>query len=212
MPPLPLFLAFLAAATVLTLTPGVDTAMVLRSAVASGARAGALAGIGIALGCLVWGGLVSAGLGAVLRVSAAAYDVVKFAGAGYLVWLGVRLVWRPREALDGAGTQSTGWAALRRGFLTNMLNPKVGVFYVTFLPQFIPAGANVAVCSFLLACVHVALTLVWFGVLIAGTVKLQGLLRRRGVVRALDRLSGCVFIGFGVRLAASAAWRGGSAG
>jgi threonine/homoserine/homoserine lactone efflux protein len=106
--------------------------------------------------------------------------------------------------LDDAGGGAEGWRALRRGFLTNMLNPKVGVFYVTFLPQFIPAGANVAVCSFLLACVHVALTLGWFGVLIAGTVKLAALLRRPGVVRALDRLSGCVFIGFGVRLAASA--------
>jgi threonine/homoserine/homoserine lactone efflux protein len=205
LPSLPVFLAFVAAAAVLTLTPGVDTAMVRRSAVASGARAAALAGVGIALGCLVWGGLVSAGLGAVLRVSALAYDIVKFAGAGYLVWLGLRLVWRPRDTLEGGGAGPEGWGALRRGFLTNMLNPKVGVFYVTFLPQFIPAGANVAVCSFLLACVHVALTLVWFGMLIAATVPLAGLLRRRGVVRALDRLSGCVFIGFGVRLAASAA-------
>jgi threonine/homoserine/homoserine lactone efflux protein len=101
MPPLPLFLAFLAAATVLTLTPGVDTAMVLRSAVASGARAGALAGIGIALGCLVWGGLVSAGLGAVLRVSAAAYDVVKFAGAG--IWSGLACGW-----FGGHGRRWTG--------------------------------------------------------------------------------------------------------
>ena len=165
-----LLLAFLVAATILTLTPGVDTAMVLRAATVSGRRAGAGAALGIALGCLVWGAAVSLGLGAVLRASALAYTIVKIAGAGYLLWLGAKLILNPRASLDASeGQAPPGGEAFRRGLVTNLLNPKVGVFYVTFLPQFVPAGANVAAWSFALACVHVALSLAWFAVLIAAT-------------------------------------------
>ena len=87
--------------------------------------------------------------------------------------------------------------------LTNLLNPKVGVFYVTFLPQFVPLGADVAAYSFFLACLHVLLSLAWFAVLIAATIPLGTLLRRPALTRALDRLTGGVLVAFGVRLAAS---------
>jgi len=97
----------------------------------------------------------------------------------------------------GKGSMSTFY----RGFLSNMLNPKVGVFYVSFLPQFIPHGVNVAGFSLLLAGLHVLMTMVWFSLLIALTVPLGRFLSRPRVVRNLDRLTGCVFIGFGVRLA-----------
>lgn len=202
----PLLLAFVAAAAVLTVTPGVDTAMVLGSATVDGKRAAVSASSGIALGCLVWGGAVSLGLGAVLRASELAYTVVKFAGAAYLLWLGSRLLMRPRgsmpEAADRAG--ATGAAgAFRRGFLTNLLNPKIGVFYVTFLPQFVPAGANVAGYTFFLACVHVVLTLAWFCVIVLLTAPLRRFLARPAALRALDRLTGVVFVGFGLRLATS---------
>ncbi|CAG9275178.1 hypothetical protein PUN4_990022 [Paraburkholderia unamae] len=90
-----------------------------------------------------------------------------------------------------------------RGFLSNLLNPKVGVFYVTFLPQFVPAGANVASYCFWLACLHVALTLVWFAILISATVPLGRFLRRPAAVKTLDRLTGGVFVAFGIKLAAS---------
>jgi threonine/homoserine/homoserine lactone efflux protein len=93
--------------------------------------------------------------------------------------------------------------AMRRGLLTNLLNPKIGVFYVTFLPQFVPAGSNVAVFSFALACIHVTLGTAWFAVLIAATVPLNRQMRRPSVIRMLDRLTGGVFIGFGVKLALS---------
>lgn len=206
MPELSPLLAFTAAAAVLALTPGVDTAMVLRAATVEGARPAALAALGIALGCLIWGGAVALGLGALLHASAAAYTALKWAGAAYLLWLGLRLILHPRRGLAETGLPPmAGLTALRRGFLTNILNPKVGVFYVTFLPQFIPQGADVAAWCVLLALIHVALSLTWFAALIAATVPLGRLLRRPGVVAAIDRAAGGVFILFGVRLALSKA-------
>ena len=196
-------LAFVAAAGLLTITPGVDTAMVLRASAAGGPRAGAAAALGIALGLLVWGVGAAFGLTALLAASAMAFTAVKWAGAGYLVFLGVRLLLKPKTAPAQAPPDrpERRGGSFRRGFLTNILNPKVGVFYVTFLPQFIPHGANLAAFSLVLAGVHVLLTLAWFALLIALTVPLGRALAKPSVARALDRLTGCVFLGFGVKLA-----------
>ena len=200
-------LAFAAAAGLLTITPGVDTAMVLRAAASGGPRAGAGAAVGIALGLLVWGAGAAFGLTALLAASAVAFTAVKWIGAGYLVFLGIRLLMKPRKAaetpLAPASQDARGADYFRKGLLTNILNPKVGVFYVTFLPQFIPYGADVAVFSLILAAVHVLLTLAWFALLIALTAPLGRALARPRVARALDRLTGCVFLGFGVKLALS---------
>ena len=200
-----LFAAFLVAITILTITPGVDTAMVLRSAAAEGGRSAVFAGAGILLGCLIWGAAVSLGFGALLRVSELAYTVVKWAGAAYLVWLGAQMLFKPRRSLGepGAVLPPSGPVAFQRGLLTNLLNPKIGVFYVTFLPQFVPQGANVAVFTFFLVGVHVALTIVWFAGLILATAPLGRFLRRPAVVRTMDQVVGVVFIGFGLKLAAS---------
>ncbi len=198
-------LAFVAAAGILTVTPGVDTAMVLRFATVGGPRRAALAGVGISLGCLVWGASVSLGLGALLAASELAFSVLKVAGAAYLLWLGVGLLWKPRRAFMAAADlperkgDRLGLNALRRGFLTNMLNPKVGVFYVTFLPQFVPAGANLAGYTFLLACIHVLLGGFWFTALVSATLPLRRLLARPPVVQAMDRLTGCFFVAFGLK-------------
>ena len=199
-----LLLAFIAAATILTITPGVDTAMVLRSAASEGPRSAIFAGVGISIGCLIWAGAVSLGLGALLQASELAYTILKWIGAAYLMWLGLKLLFKPRTAwADQTNAAPKGLAALRAGFFTNITNPKIGVFYVTFLPQFIPAGANVAAFSFFLALVHIALSVVWFAVLIAATVPLGRALRRPNVVKMLDRITGGVFIAFGLRLAIS---------
>jgi threonine/homoserine/homoserine lactone efflux protein len=203
---LPLLLAFIGAASILTVTPGIDTAIVLRAATSDGRRSAAMAAIGIALGCLIWGAAVSLGLGALLRASELAYTVVKFAGAAYLIWLGAKLLLRPRTALSsdaGPEMSRSSGDTFWRGFLTNLLNPKVGVFYVTFLPQFIPAGVSPSGYCFFLASLHVLLTLVWFSILIAATVPLSRFLRRPAAVKTLDRLTGGVFVAFGIKLAGS---------
>ena len=199
-------LAFTATAALLTITPGLDTALVLRTAAAEGPRRAMLAAAGIALGCLAWGLLVGAGLGALLAASQLAYDALRWAGALYLFILGAKLIRTPRRSLELA-TPDEGpdrrarpnW--LLRGFLTNMLNPKIGVFYVSFLPQFIPAGASVLGWSVLLAAIHNVLGLIWFGALVAATRPLIGALRKPGVMSWLDRLTGMLFLGFGLKLA-----------
>ena len=201
-------LTFTAAAAILTLTPGVDTAMVLRASAAGGRRSGLAASAGICLGLLVWGAGAAFGLTALLSASRLAFTALKWAGAAYLAWLGLRLILKPRAdwapagpASQAGGRRDDPGGAFRRGLLTNLLNPKVGVFYITFLPQFIPHGYNVAVLSMLLAGVHVLLSLVWLSILTATAASLGRILRRPKIVNALDRLTGLMFIGFSVRLA-----------
>ena len=195
-------IAFVLAAGLLTVTPGIDTALVLRTAGVEGARKAALAGLGIALGCLAWGVFVALGLGLLLQASELAYTILRWAGAAYLVWLGVKLIRSRREGLIEAEAEKTdGGAWLRRGLLTNLLNPKVGIFYVSFLPQFIPAGADVQSTTILLAAIHAGLGLAWFGALILATRPIAAALRRPGTVRLLDRLTGGLFLMFGARLA-----------
>ncbi|MDE2462755.1 MAG: LysE family transporter [Alphaproteobacteria bacterium] len=194
--------AFTLAAAILTITPGLDTAMVLRTAASEGAGSARRAALGIAPGCLTWGGLVAIGLGALLAASPALFLLLKWVGAAYLAWLGLGLILRPHGmALLDAGTPRAPDAAFRRGFLTNLLNPKVGVFYLTFLPQFVPDGANAAGFSFLLAAVHVLLSLIWFSVLIFATARISRLLSDPDIARTLDRIAGGVFMGFALRLA-----------
>jgi len=198
-------LAFVLAAGLLTVTPGVDTALVLRAATVEGTRRAALAALGIGLGCLVWGAAVAVGLAALLNSAPLAYTLLSWAGAAYLCWLGLRMLLRPRSSMQhGAeAAAASGRAWFLRGLLGNLLNPKIGVFYVSFLPQFVPADMPPGPWTFGLACLHVVLGLAWCAVLILAIRPLGQALRRPRVVRALDRLTGAVFIGFGVKLALS---------
>lgn len=203
--------AFSVAAFLLTITPGLDTALVLRTAAVEGPWPAMAAGAGIAVGCLAWGLAAALGLGAVLAVSTTAFAILKLAGAAYLLWLGGRMILaalarRPPIGVDEAATAPSARSAgvvvwFRRGVLTNLLNPKVGVFYVGFLPQFIPAGASVAAFGVGLAGIHAAMGILWFAVLTLLTQPAARLLRRPAVTRVLDATTGTVLVGFGIRLA-----------
>lgn len=198
--------AFTLAAALMTVTPGLDTALVLRTAAVEGARRAWFAGLGIALGCLAWGAVVAAGLGMLLAASELAYTLLKWAGAAYLAWLGLRLLSSSRSGFDeGAAPvpELSPAAWLGRGLLTNLLNPKVGIFYVSFLPQFVPAGASVPATTLALAAIHAALGLLWFATLILATRPVAAALRRPRTVRLLDRATGVVFLLFAGRLALS---------
>jgi len=196
--------AFSLAAGLLTITPGLDTALVLRTAAAEGARRAALAALGIVLGCLTWGAAAAFGVGALLTASQTAFTVLKWTGAAYLAWLGVNLILRPRARFETstAGAAPDGAAAwLRRGFLTNLLNPKVGVFYVSFLPQFMARGVEPVGFMLLLAAIHAVMGIAWFAAVIAATRPVAAALRRPAVVGWLDRATGAVFLAFAARLA-----------
>lgn len=194
--------AFIAAASVLTITPGLDTALILRTAATTGSRQAALAGFGIAAGCFGWGVLAALGLGALLMASQLAYSILKWIGAAYLVWTGLKMLRRPREsfAVGEANGFRSNRTAFGTGLLTNLLNPKVGVFYVSFLPQFVPHGVSVAPYILMLAAIHAALGLVWFMCLIGATRPISRFLRRPAIVKGCDRMTGGVFVAFGVGL------------
>ncbi len=198
-------LAFTAAAAVLTATPGLDTAMVLRTAATEGARRAMLAGLGIGIGCLIWGAAVAVGLGALLAASQTAFAVLKWVGAAYLLWLGVKLLLKPRQAFEMQAADAVrgdgDFTWMHRGLLTNLLNPKIGVFYVSLLPQFTPDGVAAGPFMFGLAFIHFVLGLLWTVGLIAATRPLAKALRKPAVIATLDRLTGAVFIAFAARLA-----------
>ena len=199
--------AFVLAAGLLTLTPGVDTALVLRSATFDGPMSGARATAGILIGCLIWGALVAFGLATLITASPLAYNILKWAGAAYLLVLGGRMILRPRSTTPVAapdGSQpSVNW--FLRGLAGNLLNPKMGVFYVSFLPQFVPPRVAVGPYIFLLAVIHAILGLLWCATLILASRPLGRAMRRPAVIQGLDRITGVVFIGFGARLALSKA-------
>ncbi|MEU2854338.1 LysE family translocator [Streptomyces syringium] len=193
----------------LTLTPGLDTALVLRTAALGRRRRAWGVVLGIQTGIFVWGALTSLGVTALLTASQVAYEILRWAGAVYLLWMGARMLidaWRGMRAdgadeapaLKEAETLYEGW---RQGALTNLLNPKVGVFYVAILPQFIPAGAPHFTTGLLLTCVHILLGLLWSMALIAFAQALRGWLQRPAARRALDRVTGTVIAGFGLKLA-----------
>ena len=196
---------FALVALALTLTPGLDTALVLRASLTRSRRDAAATGAGIVAGLFVWGAAAAVGVSALLTASQLAYDVLRYAGAAYLVWFGARLLVRAIRGTPGrepAGTAgSSPWRAARQGLATNLLNPKVGVFYVALLPQFLPAGSDPLAVGLLLAGVHGLLSVVWFALLILLASTLAARLRRPATVRAIDGVTGTTLVGFGVKLA-----------
>ena len=199
-------LAFIAAGTILIVTPGPDTALVLRTAAVEGPRRGAYTAAGICFGLLFWGLAAVLGIAAVLAASHLAYMVLRVIGAARLVWLGLHLLLRHRSRTTTAAagvtvTDAGARAWFIRGLVSNLTNPKAGVFFVTFLPQFVPPGVAVAPFIALLLLIHVVLSVIWLGFLIAATRSVGRLLQRPAVSRALDRVTGAVLIGAGLRLA-----------
>lgn len=203
-------LSFAVVAGLMTLVPGIDTALVLRTSITQGRSRAFAAAAGISVGVLAWGIAAALGISALLQASQIAFDVLRWAGALYVIWLGVTLILRARrgEQIDlsvaSTSRESIG-TGFRRGFLTNLLNPKIGVFYVAMLPQFLPDDVPAALGGAALALVHVIEGMIWFSVLIVATHALRTWLSRTAVQRWIDRITGIVLIGFGIRVALSRA-------
>jgi threonine/homoserine/homoserine lactone efflux protein len=204
--------AFAVFAAILTITPGLDTFLVLRTTAVSGRAAGLLTAIGIGTGCLVWALASAVGVTAVLAASQLAFEVLRAAGVAYLCWLGVRALWRSRRSLATPaaveGPRLDGWRALRTGLLTNLLNPKVGAFYLSVMPQFLPSGLNPLAGSIALGAIHIGEGLVWCTLLVLAANLARGWLTRPAVRRRLEQVSGLAFLGFGLKLALDRGPRG----
>jgi threonine/homoserine/homoserine lactone efflux protein len=194
--------AFTLAAVLIVLLPGPDTLVVVRNLVRGGRRLAFRTVFGVLSGLMVWVVTAALGLSAVLRASHDGYLGLRIAGACYLIVLGTR-------SLRSAGAQSLEPAAgprkLRTGYpaglLTDLLNPKVGVFFVTFLPGFIPHGEPVGYVSLLLGAIFIVLTGIYFVLLLAASKPVLRWLATPHIRRRLDRCTGLVLIGFGLRLA-----------
>ena len=203
MTPTDSLLAYSLAALLLTLTPGLDTALILRTACAEGGKKAFQAALGIDVGCFIWGALVALGLGALLAVSDLAYTILKVCGAVYLSWLGLQLFVRPRSSFSHGKSEPSKGNWFIRGMLGNVLNPKMGIFYVSFLPQFIPVGHSPFIWTFILVTIHVAIGTLWSVTLILSTHFASAILKKNSVVRGMDRATGGLFLCFAAKLALS---------
>ena len=195
--------AFASVAALLTITPGADMALVTRTALADGVRPAVETSVGICCGLLAWGALSALGVAALVAASATAFTVLKLAGAAYLIWLGVQTLRRAKKGTDPLLARDAKEGSVpdfARGLFSNLLNPKIAVFYSTVLPGFVAAGAAVLPAFLLLAGVHVALTLVWLSGYAWAVARAGHVLRRPRVRRALDAVTGAVLAGFGARL------------
>ncbi|MFI2487543.1 LysE family translocator [Promicromonospora kroppenstedtii] len=216
-------LLFALVAIPLTIMPGLDSALVLRTAVVSGRGHAYATALGINMGTLAWGVAAAVGATAVLAASETAYRALTLAGAAYLAWLGGRLLWTsfrpgsydalPDGVVPGAASSGTAltdvvrpvvtrsrWRSFAVGATTNLLNPKVGVFYLATIPQFLPDGVPHLLMGVLLATEHNVLGLAWLGLLIHAAGLAKRWLSGRAIARVTDRVTGVVLLGFGGRI------------
>nr|WP_217906401.1 LysE family translocator [Vibrio sp. JPW-9-11-11] len=194
------------AITILTLTPGLDTALVLRNSSRGGFSDGATTSLGICLGLFVHATFSAIGISAILAQSAELFNAVKMIGAAYLIWLGIttlRSVWQGRLGsvnVEAQHRQLKLTRSLREGFLSNVLNPKTAVFYLAFLPQFINPEGSALWQSFLMAAIHFVIAMVWQCGLAAVLNSAKSLLKSAKFMSRMEATTGAVLVGLGVKL------------
>jgi len=199
-------MTFILTSLVLIMIPGPDQALITKSALTGGRRAGLMTMLGGALGLSVHATAAAVGLSAVLLASAHAFTVMKIVGAVYLVWMGVQAM-RAAARSRREGTEMLAEravlrrsAALRQGFLSNALNPKVALFFVTFLPQFLDPTGTAWVQALSLSAVFAVLYLAWFGLYVSAIDRLGRFLRRPRIKARIERVTGALLLAFAVRL------------
>ncbi|WP_151081996.1 LysE family translocator [Nocardioides cynanchi] len=204
------FVSFTLASVLIVLLPGPDSLVVVRGLVRGGRAGGARTAAGVLCGLVVWIVATALGLSALLRASQVGYDVLKIAGACYLLWIGARSLLSVRRtqaevAVEGDGPMAPapmlGGSGFGAGFLTDILNPKVGVFFVSFLPGFVPGGYSVGWTTLALGAWFAVLTALYFVGLIALSATVSAWMVAPRIRRRLDTLTGLVLVGFGLRLA-----------
>ncbi len=202
-------LAFLGISIFVIATPGPDTALTIRNTLLGGRRGGLFTAFGVATGQLIWAAMTSAGVVALLLASEPVFRVVKLAGALYLIALGAHalaMAWRARgdgpAAAPGTRARLAPLTAFGHGVLNNLGNPKMAVFFASILPQFAEPDGGMLSALLLLGASFAALTLAWLAVYAVAVSAAGGLLRRPGVRRAVEGITGAALIGLGARLAA----------
>lgn len=199
--------AFLPVAVLLTLTPGADTALVTWTTLRFGSRAALITTTGICCAVVVQGAASGLGLSALIAASSQAFLVLRFCGAAYLIWLGIRSWVRSSVGDEPQANRhvsvESAWRRFREGFLSNILNPKVIVFYLALLPQFISPDNNILAQSILLAGIHAVLGLVWLSLYSRAVSKLARRMSTTVFKRWAERISGSVLVVLGLKVAAT---------
>jgi threonine/homoserine/homoserine lactone efflux protein len=204
------FVSFTLASVLIVLLPGPDSLVVVRGLVRGGRSGGARTAAGVLCGLTVWIAATALGLSALLRASEVGYEVLKITGACYLIWIGARSLLSVRRsqaefAAEGDGPMAparmSGGSGFGAGFLTDVLNPKVGVFFVSFLPGFVPHGYPVGWTTCALGAWFAVLTAFYFVGLIALSATVSSWMVAPRIRRRLDTVTGLVLVGFGLRLA-----------
>ena len=198
-------LAFVGVSLLLAVTPGPDMAVVTKNALAHGRRGVLLTTTGIGLALVIWATATAVGLSAVLRASGDLLFVLKIAGAAYLAYLGVRTLLdsrqRPTDLLAGAPPPAPGHAIFRQGFLSAISNPKLGVFFVTFLPQFVGPAQSLLPRLLELGFVFAVIGWTWMNVYGLLITRIRDFITAPRVRQWMQRVTGVVLLGFGARLA-----------
>ncbi|MGL6172773.1 MAG: LysE family translocator [Vibrio sp.] len=200
------FEAFLIAITILTLTPGLDTALVIRNTTRAGFVDGCTTSLGICCGLFVHATFSAIGISAVLAQSAELFHLVKMVGALYLIWLGIsslRALIKSGQGMEVANLSHVQFQltrSLREGFLSNVLNPKTAVFYLAFLPQFINPQFSPLVQSLLMALIHFAIAMVWQCGLAGALSGAKNLLKNASFMRWMEGTTGLVLVALGIKL------------
>lgn len=200
------YTGFIIAAIILNLTPGVDTLYVLTRSVSQGRRAGVVSVAGIITGCVIHVLCAAFGLSLILSTSASAFTLIKWAGAGYLIFMGVKTLMNKQAAFETAGNKFQARdlrKIYRQGVITNVLNPKVALFFLSFLPQFINPQAVTGPLPFLiLGGTFLVTSSIWLMILTGTAALMTDTLRNNQQIGLiLQKISGVVFIGFGLKLA-----------
>jgi threonine/homoserine/homoserine lactone efflux protein len=202
-------LVYVGVVVAIALLPGPDTAVVTKNALIHGREAALGSAIGVNVGLSVWTLATALGVAAILRSSATVYDVLKLVGALYLIWIGAHALWDSRRARRDAGAgagaargrTTDGRGGFVQGLISNLANPKVGIFFTSLLPQFVSPHSSALLQMLMLGGIFIAFNVFWMCSYALAAVRLAHVLSRPRVKAVIDRVSGLVLVGVGIRLA-----------
>ncbi|KAB2331450.1 LysE family translocator [Bacillus mesophilum] len=199
------FFTFLVLSLFVVMSPGIDTALITKRTIADGRKDGYQMALGITAGSLVHTFAAAFGLSAILMQSALAFEIVKYIGAIYLIYLGLSsfITWKKQRSAPAEKQThfDTRKSAFKQGLLSNVLNPKVAMFFLTFLPQFVKAGENTTQQLILMGVIYTLLSISWFFIYVFFINYLRNWLMAPKVQKMMDKATGLVLIGFGLKLA-----------
>ena len=199
------FFTFLVLSLFVVMSPGIDTALITKRTISDGRQDGYKMALGITTGSLVHTFAAAFGLSAILMQSAVAFEIVKYVGAIYLIYLGASSIFARKKIKDDSLTNEREFdnkkSAFKQGLFSNVLNPKVAMFFLTFLPQFVKAGTDTTIQLVSMGVIYTILSITWFFVYVFFINYLRDWLMSVKVQRAMDKVTGIILIGFGLKLA-----------